>query len=198
MRKGIMILVLSLVVFVPCRSSRAILVTLSAEDSAHAIAAGQKQGIQVTRHIKQNYKFGEDDLFEESGIIRTKWSKLMVLAGLLAAEDKKMTEKEKETILSSTDLQIDLYTYGNRVDFAGSYRIQLMQQGRMIEPATIAVDHVTYSPEKKFLTTGFPHYRATVRSFFPYDKINPAEKAEIVLLKDKKKVVFEVNFADYK
>ncbi len=48
------------------------------------------------------------------------------------------------------------------------------------------------------MASGFPKYRATVRSYFSYDEINPNEKAKIVLVKDKEEVVFEVNFANYK
>ena len=73
-----------------------------------------------------------------------------------------------------------------------------MQKGKVIEPEKISADHVTYLPERKIATSGFPKYRATVRSYISYNKISPGEKAEIVLIKDGKKVLFEVSFADYK
>ena len=138
------------------------------------------------------------DLFEENGIIRTKWNKLMVLSGLLSAGDKKLTDQGKERIIKSTDLQIDIHTFGNRIDFAKAYRIHLVQKGTIIEPEKISANHVTYLPEKRVVTSGFPKYRATVRTYFPYDKISLNEKAEIVLVKNKKKVVFEVDFSKYK
>jgi hypothetical protein len=73
-----------------------------------------------------------------------------------------------------------------------------VQKGVSIEPEKISADDVAYFPKKGGMTSGFPRYHATIRAYFAYDKINPDDKADIILLKDKKRVVFEVNFADYK
>ena len=124
--------------------------------------------------------------------------KLMVLSGLLASQDKKITDQERERIIKSPDVQIDLYTYGTRIQFADRYAVQLTQKGKTITPEKSAVDYIANPPEKKFLASEFPCYRAVLRSFFSYDKINLNAMAEIVLIKGKKKVVLEINFADYK
>ncbi len=198
MRRKLLIIFIHLLFILPCRNAAGVLLTLTEKDIEDAIKQGEKQGYKVAEYLKQHYRFGEKYLFEENGIIRTKWNKLMVLSGLLFAGDKKISDQEKERIIKSTDLQIDVQTFGNKIDFANEFKVHLVQKGKVIEPEKISANHVAYLPEKKFATSGFPKYRATIRTYFSYDKINHTGKAEIVLVKDKKKVVLEVDFAEYK
>ncbi len=198
MRRKLLIIFIHLLFIIPCRNAAGVLLSLTETDIEDAIKQGEKQGYKVAEYLKQRYRFGEKDLFEENGIIRTKWNKLMVLSGLLFAGDKKISDQEKERIIKSTDLQIDVHTFGNKIDFANEFKVHLVQKGKAIEPEKISANHVAYLPEKKIATSGFPKYRATIRTYFSYDKISPTDKAEIVLVKDKKKVVFEVDFAEYR
>ena len=191
-------MVLCLFIFVTCRQAIGIMVALTENDIEDAIKQGEKQGSNVAEYLEKNYRFGEDDLFDEHGIIRTKWNKLMVLAGLLFAGDKRISDREKGRIINNADLQIDIHTFGNKIDFANAYKVYLVQKDKTIEPGMISANHVAYLSEKRVASSGFPKYRATVRSYFPYDTISLNEKAEIVLVKDKKKVVFEVDFKEYK
>jgi len=198
MRRKLLIIFIHLLFIIPCRNAAGVLLTLTEKDIEDAIKQGEKQGYKVAEYLKQHYRFGEKDLFEENGIIRTKWNKLMVLSGLLFAGDKKISDQEKERIIKSTDLQIDVHTFGNKIDFANEFKVHLVQKGKVTEPEKISANHVAYLTEKKIATSGFPKYRATIRTYFSYDKISPTDKAEIVLVKDKKKVVFEVDFAEYR
>ncbi len=198
MEKGIITIFLCLLLLVPCRNAEGILVDLSEKDIEDAKKVGKERSATIFDYLKQRYRFGKEDVFEENGIIRTKWSRLVMFAGLLSARDKQLTEQDKEMIMTQTDLQINIYTFGNKIDFAKGYKAHLVQKGKIIEPEKISASHTTYYPKMRVVSSGFPEYRATVRSFFPYDKISLNEKAEIVLVKNKKKVVFEVNFADYK
>lgn len=198
MKKGIITIFLCLLSLVPCRNATGIIVNLSEQAIVDAIKEGKKKGSQTAKYLKKNYSFGEENMFGESGIIRTKWSKFVMFSSLLADKDRKLAEQEKKRILEIDDLQIDIYTFGNRIDFAKEYKVHLIQKGKIIDPEKVSANHAAYRPKKRLVTSGFPKYRATVRSFFPYDKINSNEKTEIVLVKNKKKVVFEVNFADYK
>lgn len=182
----------------PCYSADAFLVTLSDQQKEEALKQGGEQGFNVIKYVNQRYKFGEGDVFDESGIVRTKWSKLMIIAGLMAVKNLKPTEKEQLMILSDTSLQIDLHAYGDRMDFANDYKVYLIQNYKQIEPDKISADDVAYAPSKSGVTTGFPKYRATIRAYFDYNKINPSGKTDVVLIKDNKKVTFDVNFADYK
>jgi hypothetical protein len=176
----------------------ATVIILSENDVADAVTLGKEQGAKVIKYLKQHYRFGKEGTFEEQGIIRTKWSKLAMLAGLLIATDKELTETDKERILENTNLQIDIYTFGDTIEFAKEYKAHLVQNDKIIHPEKVSANHVTYLPGRRLVTSGFPKYRATVRSYFPYDGINPNKKATIVLVKDKEEVVFEVNFANYK
>ena len=198
MNRKLLCVFLCLVLFIPFHAAQALLVTVSQKNVEEALREGGEKGDQIAEYVNRNYRFGEEDMFGENGIIRTKWSKLMVLAGLLASKDRKPSDEELKSILASGDVQIDLHTFGSRMDFANSYTTYVIQSGKRIDPEKIAADDVAYLPREGFATSGFPRYRATIRSFFSYDKINPADKAEIVLVKDKKKVSFEINFAEYK
>ena len=122
----------------------------------------------------------------------------MIISGLMAVKDLKPTDQEQLMILNDTTLQFDLHAYGDRMDFANDYKVYLMQKDKQIEADKISADDVVYSPPESAVTTGFPKYRATIRAYFDYGKIDPRAKTIVVLVKDNKKVVFEVNFADYK
>jgi hypothetical protein len=182
----------------PCFSADAFLVTLNDPQKAEALKQGSEQGFNVLKYVNQRYKFGEGDLFDENGIVRTKWSKLMIISGLMAVKNLKPTEKEQMMILSDTSLQIDLHAYGDRMNFASDYKVYLIQNDKQIEPEKTTADDAAYTPSKSAETTGFPKYRATIRAYFNYNKINPEGNTEVVLIKDNKKVTFNVNFADYK
>lgn len=198
MKKSIVSLVLCVLFFLQCSAAAAMLVTFTEKDIADAITQGREQGSHVIEYINRRYRFGDENGLKENGIIRTKWSKLMVFSGLLSGKGVQPTEQQRAMILSSTELQIDVHTLGNRMDFANDYKVHLLQKGVRIEPEKISADDVAYFPKKGGMTAGFPRYHATIRAYFAYDRISPDDKAEIVLLKDKKRVVFEVNFADYK
>ena len=195
MRRSILSLFCCLLVFVPCRGVHGTVINLAENDVADAVTLGKEQGAKVIKYLKQHYRFGKEGTFEEQGIIRTKWSKLAMLTGLLLATGKKLTGPDKERILENTDLQIDIYTFGDTIEFAKGYTAHLVQNDIIIHPEKVSANHVTYLPG---VSSGFQKYRATVRSYFSYEGINPNEKAKIVLVKDKEEVGFEVNFADYK
>ena len=198
MKKSSVSIIFCILVLVPCQPAAAILVTFSEKDIADALKQGNEKGAHVIEYINQHYTFGDADRVTEDGIIRTKWSKLMVFSGLLADKGMKPTEEQRDMIVNSTELQIDVHTVGDRMDFANDYKVHLVQKGVSIEPEKISADDVAYLPGKGGMASGFPRYHATIRAYFAYDRISPDDKADIILLKDKKKVVFEVNFADYK
>lgn len=179
-------------------SPEALMVTVSQKEAEQALREGREQGDLVAEYVNLKYRFGEEGIFRENGIVRTKWSKLMVIAGLLASRSRRPSDEEIKAIIENTELQIDLHALGARMDFANSYTTYIVQSGRRIDPEKIAVNDVAYLPHEGFATSAFPQYRATIRSYFSYDKLNPFGKAEIVLVKDKKKVSFALDFAGYK
>lgn len=181
-----------------CTVAEALLVTVSRDEAEDALRQGREKGDRVSEYVNRAYGFGEEERYGEHGIVRTKWSKLMLLSGLLAIKGGTPSEAELAGILTSTDLQVDLHAFGDRAGFANAYTTYMVQGGRRFDPEKIAVDDVAYPAGDRAAASGFPRYRATIRSYFLYDKINPDGKAEIVLVNNKKKVSFEVNFADYK
>lgn len=198
MKAPTMVLVCLLCACLHAAAAEALLVSLSPHEVEEALRQGREKGDQAAEYVNRIYGFGKEDRHGENGIIRTKWSKLMVLSGLLAARGGKPSEEDLNGIITSTDLQIDLHAFGDRMGFADSYTTYLVQSGRRVDPEKIAADDVVYPAGDGAAVSGFPRYHATVRSYFLYDKINPADRAEIVLVKNKKKVSFEVNLADYK
>jgi len=175
-----------------------IVVDVTMHDMEDAIKKGEEQGTDIIKYLEHHYRFGEENVFNENGIIRTKWSKLAMLSGLLAPKGRKPTDRQKTMIVKSSDLRIDIYAYGNTPEFADVYEVYLIQKNTIVKPEKISAIHIACSPENKIVSFAIPKYRATIRSFFSYEKIVPNKKAKIVLLKKKKKVVFEVDFADYK
>jgi len=198
MRRPISFISLCALLFIPCSRAGALLINVNDQERAEALKQGSEQGFNVIKYVNQLYKFGEGDVFSESGILRTKWSKLMIIAGLMAVKDLKPTDQEQLMILNDTTLQFDLHAYGDRMNFADDYKVYLIQKDKQIEADTISADDVAYSPPESAVATGFPKYRATIRSYFDYGKIDPKAKATVVLVKDNKKVIIEVNFAEYK
>ena len=198
MRQPIVFIFLCALVFFPCSRAGALLINLNDQERAEALKQGSEQGFNVIKYVNQLYKFGGGDVLSECGILRTKWSKLMIISGLMAVKDSKPTEQEQLVVLNDTTLQFDLHAYGDRMDFANDYKVYLIQKDKQIEADIISADDVAYSPPESGVTTGFPKYRATIRAYFDYGKIDPKTKTTVVLVKDNKKVIFEVNFADYK
>ena len=198
MRQSIGVLFLCVLCVIPCSRAGAILVNLNDQERAEAIKQGGEQGTNVIKHVNQHYKFGKVDLYNESGILRTKWSKLMIISGLMAARSLIPTDQEQSMILGDSTLQVDIHVYGDRMDFANAYKVYLVQSEKQIEADKISADDAAYSLPGGSGTTGFPKYRATIRAYFEYDKIDPKAKTKVILVKDKKKVNFEVNFAEYK
>ncbi len=198
MKTGVRIATCFLLSWCICTAADALLVTVSREEAETALRQGREKGDRVSEYVNRAYGFGEEERYGEHGIVRTKWSKLMVLAGLLAIRGGTPSEAERTGILASTDLQIDLHAYGDRAGFANAYTTYMVQAGRRIDPEKIAVDDVAYPAGDGAATSGFPRYQATIRSYFLYDRINPAGRAEIVLVKNRKRVSFEVDLAEYK
>ncbi len=198
MKKFVYISCVCLLICIPCRNAAAVRVNLTSESVTEAVDTGTKHGSKITAYLKQQYSFGNEDMFEEYGIIRSKWSKLAMLAGLLAARDKQPSEREINHITGDTHLQIDVVTYGNTIDFAEKCKVHLVQNGTIIEPEKTSATHSSHIPGKKTAASGFPKYRATVGSYFAYGTFCPDCKVEIVLTKDGKTVTFAVNLADYK
>ena len=198
MRQSIVVLFLCMLCVIPCSRAGAILIDLNDQERAEALKQGREQGFNVIKYVNQLYKFGEGDVFSESGILRTKWSKLMIISGLKSVKNLKPTDQEQLMVLNDTTLQFDLHAYGDRMDFANDYKVSLIQKEKQIEADKIYADDVDYSTPEIAVDTGFPKYLATIRSYFEYGKIDPKAKTTVVLIKDNKKVIFEVNFADYK
>jgi hypothetical protein len=198
MKTGVRIAVCFLLSCCICTAAEALLATVSREEAEDALRQGREKGDRVSEYINRAYGFGEEERFGEHGIVRTKWSKLMVLAGLLAIKGGKPSEAELTGILTSTDLQVDLHAFGDRAGFANAYTAYMIQGGRRIDPEKIAVDDIAYPAGDGVAASGFPRYRATIRSYFLYDKITPAGRIEIVLVKNRKRISFEVDLANYK
>ena len=138
MKKGLASIIFFLLLLLNCRDAEGILVNLSEKEIEDAVREGERQGFNITKYLKKNYSFGEKNVFEEYGVIRTKWTKLAMLSGLLADKARRPSEEEKERILKNTDLQIDINTFGNKIDFAKAYRVHLVQKGKIIEPEKVS------------------------------------------------------------
>jgi len=198
MQRSVIAAVFMLWLCLPAQQAAGMLVNLTARDIAEAISTGQKQCGDMEHFLARSYAFGSRQPFSEYGIVRTKWAKLATLAGHLADAGRAPGAEDQAPIISSAELQIDLFAFGDRIDFAKGYQVQLMQGGSVIAPATISVSHAAFRPDSKTATRGFPPYRATIRCFVPYEQLRADEPIQVVLRTGSAETRFDVDLAAYR
>ena len=196
MNNLIVILVWSVVLFFYCPSVEGIDVDLSEKDMQEAISLGEQKKSNITKHLEKKYMFKEESPTESYGIVRTKWSKLALIAGSYSADGEKITKDQGRLITDFSFFQVDLYTHGDKQNFENNYKVYLVQKGKLIEPEQIKKKDIT-----KFFKMKYKEYTrhcAIITSYFAYEMIYPTETAELVLIKGKDREVFNLNLADYR
>ena len=130
-------------------AAEALLVSLSPHEVEEALRQGREKGDQVAEYVNRIYGFGKEDRHGENGIIRTKWSKLVVLSGLLAARGGKPSEEDLNGIITSTDLQIDIHAFGDRMGFALDRGSRWLARPWRSRPATTSSPDSPTMPGRK-------------------------------------------------
>ncbi|MBN2107377.1 MAG: hypothetical protein JW832_08110 [Deltaproteobacteria bacterium] len=135
-------------------------------------------------------------------VVRTRWCKLALLAGIKAQQGKAVftavSTQEQEAILQDPTLQIDITVHGPSIEFARSYTVHALQDGRKIVPEIFHADHFQESPHIAKTDQGFCSYYATIRAYFKYDTIALQRPFSIVVVKPQGSDMYEINPLKFK
>ena len=176
----------------------ALVINLSPKECEEALAFGKEHFDSIEKDIDKRYAFGSAEEYADGGTIHSKWYKLALMAGYKAQRGEALTPQEQTDILSDPCIQINITLHGKNLDFAKGYQVTLLQQGKEIKPDKFHADHFMHQHPGKNPPAGFPCCRAVFRAYFKYSDIDPTGAAVLVLIKNSKKVRFDINFAKFK
>jgi hypothetical protein len=184
--------------FMLCLPALAVMVNLSPQDTAEAIAFGTAHRGSIEKELDARYAFGSADPYAEGGVVHTRWYKLAYMAAQKAGEGSALSAQEQEEIVSDPCLQINIKIYGRSLDFARGYSVSLLQKEKVIKPEKQHADSFSAAAAEKKSLPGFPGYRAIMRCYFKYIDIDPAAPATLILKKDGRESRFSIDFTRYK
>jgi hypothetical protein len=129
--------------------------------------------------------------------IRTKWSKLALVAGIKAEQGRAITLQDKDSIMQDSSLQIDIAVYGPSIEFAREYSAYARQNGKKVLPDQLHADHFQ-AGGKSQKAGALSAYYAIIRTYFRYDAIDVTKPFTLVLVKPQGTQVYEIDSAKYK
>ncbi len=177
-------------------SAHAVMVDLDADQTKAAVEFSSRHKGNSVEALNKKYSVGQSGPYAEHAILRTKWYKLARMAILKSRSSQTLPAEEQSNIRDDPFLQIDVTVYGHSLTFARTYSVFIRQGEKIIQPERIHADHSQASNQAGL--GGFPSYRAAVRAYFKYDELDPAGKAELVLNKEGKEKVFELDLSKFK
>jgi hypothetical protein len=195
--KKIYRLVLCLFVLgIPLRSFAAVF-ELSEKDfrDARDFVALHKQDTGIA--LNNKYSIGENKLFTERIIIRTKWHKLVLLY-MVKRPGEAPTREEIQAIAADKNLEIDVILFGHSLCFAKDYKAAIMQDGKRLAPGKIHADHFEIAQHKQKLHPGFPAYTATLRTYFNLESIDSAKPFTLVLINNDLETSFTIDLRNFR
>jgi len=151
--------------------AQAVLVNLSPEQVRAAETFAAEHGKKTGLILNNQYAVGRSEIFSERVVVRSKWHKYALMTAIKNRKNQKMTEKERADILNDPFLQIDILLFGYSIDFAKNYRVKIIYRGKEVLPEKIHADHFQIAQQIGGHYSGFPSYRATVRTYFRYDRL---------------------------
>ena len=142
------------------------------------------------------YSIGENQLFTERIIVRTKWHKLVLLF-MAKAPGSALSDAEKKLILGDPNIQIDIILFGHSLGFAREYKALISQGALRLEPEKLHADHFQVM-NKTGIHSGFPDYRATLRTYFDPKRIDISKPFSLILLRDGREESFPIDLKNYR
>ncbi len=167
----------------PCSVVHAITDNLTRSQVQEALEFGRASQRDIEKTLMSLYGCGPA---APEVVVRTKWCKLALLAGIKAQQGRAVSTRfaeEQEAILQDPALQIDITVYGSSIEFARSYTVHAMQEGKKILPEMIHADHFQASPHSQNAGQGFSSYYATIRAYFRYDMLALQKPFSIIVVK---------------
>ena len=167
---------------------------LSATQMREAAEFGRTNNAAIEKTVESLYACcgGSRDI-----IIRSKWSKLALIAGIRAQQGSDILRQDQDAIMQDTSLQIDITVSGPSIEFAREYTAYALQNGRKILPDQLHADHfqaTRKSPKAGSLSA----YYAIIRTYFKYDSLDVTKRFSLVLVKLNETQTYEVDPGKYK
>jgi hypothetical protein len=183
----------------PLRAAHAITDNLTRSQVQEALEFGKANQHDIEKILMNLYGGGTA---APGVVVRTKWCKLALLAGIKAQQGRAVltpaSEQEQGAILRDPALQIDITVYGTSLEFARGYTVHAMQEGKMILPEMMHADHFQASPHSQNTGHGFSAYYATIRVYFKYDMLALQKPFSIVVVKPQGSDTYEINPKKFK
>jgi hypothetical protein len=186
-------------IFCPCSAVHAITDNLTRSQVQEALEFGKASQRDIEKTLMNLYGCGPAS---PEVVVRTKWCKLALLAGIKAQQGRAVTTpvsaEEQEAILQDPLLQIDSTVYGSSIEFARSYTVHAMQEGKKILPEMIHADHFQASPHSRNAGQAFSSYYATIRAYFRYDMLALQKPFSIIVVSPRGAATHEINPQKFK
>jgi hypothetical protein len=182
-------------VLCPCSVVHAITDNLTRSQVQEALEFGRANQRDIEKTLMNLYGCGPA---APDVVVRTKWCKLALLAGIKAQQGTAVSMEEKEAILQDPALQIDITVYGSSIEFARSYTAHALQGAKKIQPDMIHADHFQVSPHSQNAGQGFSAYYATIRVYFRYDMLALQKPFNLVVIKPQGSDTYEINPQKFK
>ena len=184
----------ALVLFPFC-SSYAVTDNLTHQQVQEALEFGRASQHDIEKTLASIYGCGPA---APEVVVRTKWSKLAMLAGIKLQQGRDVSPQEQNEILQDTTLQIDSTVYGPSIEFARGYTVYIMQEGKKILPDMLHADHFQASEKVKTAQQGFSGYYATIRAYFSYKGLFLQKPFSLILVKPQGLQTYEIDPRKYK
>lgn len=195
--KKIHALILALLVLNLPQQAGAVCADLTEHDigEAREFAETHKQNTGIV--LNNTYRIGENKLFTEHVIIRTKWHKLALLY-MVKTPGSELTGAEKETVLGDPNLQIDIILFGHSLDFAEGYQALISQNDLSVKARKIAADHFQLGHYKSNIYSGFPAYSATLRTYFNLASFDSSKPFTLILIRSGHEKSFVIDLRNFR
>jgi len=176
--------------FYPCGILHAITDNLTRSQVQEALEFGRANQRDIEKTLMNLYGCGPAS---PEVVVRTKWCKLALLAGIKAQQGKAVSPQEQEAILQDPTLQIDITLEGSSIEFARSYTVHATQEGEKIQPDMFHADHFQSSQHFQKNSQSFSSYYATIRAYFRYDMLALQKPLSIVIVKPGGAATYDIN-----
>ncbi len=182
------------VVLCPCSVVHAITDNLTRSQVQEALEFGRANQRDIEKTLMSLYGSGPA---APEVVVRTKWCKLALLAGIKAQQGKVVSSEEQQAILQDPALQIDITVYGSSIEFARSYTVHALQEGKKILPDMAHADHFQASAHSQNAGQASSYY-ATIRAYFRYDILPLQKPFSIIVVKPQGTHACDINPQKFK
>ena len=131
-------------------------------------------------------------------VIRSKWCKLALLAGIKAQQGGAAAASDQAQIMQDSNLQIDIAVYGPVIDFARDYRARIEQDNATVKPELLHADH--FQKGKNLPASGhdFSPWYAIIRAYFPYKSLKLDHPFRLVLETQREQRTYDIDPRKFK